>query len=57
MTEQEKEELLALSKRAALDSDDIEKWLDEFNMKLHPEARLVYFLGHLMNLGHDEGLI
>lgn len=54
ITESEKAELKRLNDQMHLDSDQIEKWLDDFNMTKHDEARLVYFLIHLMCMGFDN---
>ncbi len=55
LTQAEKLELQALSKKMERDSDVINKWLDEFNITKHREAALVYFTGVLIGLGVDTG--
>jgi hypothetical protein len=56
MTEDERVELRALSQRAGQDEEAINRWLDEFSMTEHPEARLVYFTRHLVGTAADMGL-
>jgi hypothetical protein len=57
MTPDERAELRALNRRYKQDWDAIDRWLDEYRMTKHPEARLVYFTGHLLGLGEDAGLL
>jgi hypothetical protein len=57
MTAEERAELQALSRRYGQDREAINRWLDEFPMTAHPEARLVYFTGHLLGMGADLGLL
>ena len=57
MTADERAELDALSKRYGQDWEAISRWLDEYPMTDHPEARLVYFTGHLLGTGADLGLL
>ena len=57
MTADEQAELRALSQRYGQDSEAIDRWLDEFRMTKHPEARLVYFTGCLLGTGADLGLL
>jgi hypothetical protein len=56
MTAAEQAELRAVSQRYGQDWEAINRWLDEFPMTEHPEARLVYFTGHLLGIGADLGL-
>jgi hypothetical protein len=56
MTTNEQAELRALSQRYGQDWEAIDRWLDEVPMTDHPEARLVYFTGHLLGTGADLGL-
>jgi hypothetical protein len=55
LTQAEKLELQALSKKMERDSDVINNWLDEFNITKHREAALVYFTEVLIGLGVDTG--
>jgi hypothetical protein len=55
MTTDERAELEALNQRYSQDGDAIDRWLDQYPMTGHPEARLVYFTGHLLALGVDCG--
>ncbi len=57
MTAEEQAELRSLSQRYGQDCGAINRWLDEFSMTVHPEARLVYFTGHLLSVGADLGLL
>jgi hypothetical protein len=57
MLPEERSELLALGLQYRRDSEAINHWLDEYPMTKHPEARLVYFTGHLLGLGEDAGLL
>lgn len=57
MTADERAELRALNHRYEQDWDAINCWLDEFPMIEHPEARLVYFTGHLLATGADLDLL
>lgn len=54
MTPDEKEELRALRQRFEQDHEAIYKWVDELSITAHREAALVYFLGHLLDIGHHE---
>ncbi|OWK38521.1 hypothetical protein [Fimbriiglobus ruber] len=56
MTEDERSELRELSRRYDRDGEAINRWLDAFSITDHPEARLVYFTGHLLGTGADLGL-
>ena len=56
MTEDEQVELRALGQRYGQDYEAINRWLNEFRMTDHPEARLVYFTGYLLGTGADLGL-
>lgn len=56
MTSEERAELTALSERYGRDWEAINRWLDEYPMTEHAEARLVYFTGHLLGTGADLGL-
>ncbi len=55
MSESEKAQLNALLRRSMSDGAEIDAWLDRYRITEHPEARLVYFLGHLLALGNDAG--
>jgi hypothetical protein len=57
MTAEEQAELRALTQRYGEDWEAINRWLDEYPMTEHPEARLVYFTGHLIGTGADLGLL
>ena len=57
MTPHERAELQALGRRYLQDGEAIGHWLDEYPMTRHPEARLVYFTGHLLALGADAELL
>jgi hypothetical protein len=57
MTADEQAELRALSQRYGQDWEAINRWLDEFPITEHPEARLVYFTGHLLATGADLGVL
>jgi hypothetical protein len=57
MTAEEQAELRALNQRYGRDWEAINRWLDGFSMTEHPEARLVYFTGHLLGTGADLGLL
>jgi hypothetical protein len=57
MTPDEQTELRALNERYRKDWEAIDRWLDEFRMTKHPEARLVYFTGCLLGTGADLGLL
>ena len=41
----------------AANYEGIEKWLDTYNMRIYPEARLVYFMGCLVGTADDAGLL
>jgi hypothetical protein len=56
MTESEAWELLALRDCMSEDFDIVEKWLNEYNMTVHPEARLVYFMRCLIGTADDAHL-
>lgn len=56
MTEEERKELIELGKNMARDWDDINLWLEKFDITRHREAALVYFTGHLIGLGNDIGV-
>ena len=56
-TEAEKDELNAVSNRMVEDEKEINAWLDYLGITRHDEARLVYFLGHLIPLGTDNGYL
>jgi hypothetical protein len=55
MSQAEKAELTQLLQQTIKDDREINKWLDQYPMTTHPEARLVYFLEHLLALGNDAG--
>jgi hypothetical protein len=55
MTAEQRVELTTLLRQTIADEAAINAWLDEFPMTKHPEARLVYFLGHLLATGNDDG--
>lgn len=57
MTAEERDELKLLNERYGRDFDAVNRWLDEYPMTKHPEARLVYFTGHLLGMAHEAGLI
>jgi hypothetical protein len=57
MTAEERDELRALSRRFGQDWEAINRWLDEYPMTIHPEARLVYFTGYLLGTGGDLGVL
>jgi hypothetical protein len=57
MTPQEQAELRELSRRYGQDGKAIDRWLDEFPMTVHPEARLVYFTRYLVGTAADLGLL
>jgi hypothetical protein len=57
MTADEQAELRALNHRYRQDWDEINRWLDEFPMTKHAEARLVYFTGCLLGTGAELGLL
>ena len=57
MSKADVEELRNLRDRMAQDFDIIELWLDEFNMRIHPEARLVYFMRDLIGTADDTHLL
>jgi hypothetical protein len=48
-------ELKVLGLRASTDKDAIDQWLADHSLTEHPEAALVYFLGHFMFLGYELG--
>lgn len=56
MTSDEHVELQALMVRYEQDWKLISKWLNVFRMTEHPEARVVYFTGHLLRTGADLDL-
>jgi hypothetical protein len=56
MTAAEQAELRVLSQRFGQDWEDIDRWLDQFPMTNHREARFVYFMGHLLGIGAGLGL-
>lgn len=53
----ERSELQALGRRWAESWPAIDAWLDAHRNTAHPEARLVYFTGHLLGTGADAGLL
>ena len=55
MSDSQRIELSALNDRMAQDERIINGWLDEYPMTEHAEARLVYFLGHLLAIAYDNG--
>jgi hypothetical protein len=55
MSEDERRELRELLQREIKDEIEVDAWLDQYRMTKHPEARLVYFLGHLLAHGNDAG--
>jgi hypothetical protein len=55
MTPEERAELRALSEKYRRDGEAIDRWLDEFPMTAHPEARLVYFTRYLVGTAADMG--
>lgn len=55
MTNSERIELTALIRQNRTDGHEIDSWLDEHRITIHPEAALVYFLEHLLALGNDAG--
>jgi hypothetical protein len=55
MSANEKQELIELLDRTTKDEAEINAFLDKYPMTKHLEARLVYFLGHLLALGNDAG--
>jgi hypothetical protein len=57
MTREEQAELRELSRRMGQDWETIDRWLDEYPMTVHAEARLVYFTGHLVGTAADLGLL
>lgn len=57
MTEQDRVELRAIAERMLPDEPAINAWLDKYNMTVHDEAGLVYFLGHLIALANDGGFL
>lgn len=57
ITAEERAELQALKRRYEQDWEAINRWLDEFPMTVHAEARLVYFTGHLLATGADLGVL
>jgi len=57
MTPEERAELRSLNRRYKRDWDAINRWLDEYPMTKHPEARLVYFTGCLLGTGVELGLL
>ena len=48
-------ELRAVQERWEADFQNIDLWLDEFNITKHPEARLVYFTQVLLGTAADMG--
>lgn len=56
ITETQIQELRDLATRTQRDHEQIERWLDEYNIVKHREAALVYFTEHLIALARDEGL-
>ena len=57
MSADQRAELQELSHRYRRDDKAINRWLDEFPMTKHAEARLVYFTGCLLGTGADLGLL
>ncbi len=57
MTDEQLAELRVLNRRIDEDEKAICRWLDEFRMTEHPEARLVYFTGHLLGRAADLDLL
>jgi hypothetical protein len=55
MSESERRELIDLMQRSKSQVTEIDNWLDEHRITEHPEARLIYFLEHLLALGNDAG--
>ena len=53
----ERAELQALGQRWGEAWPTIDAWLDTHQINVHPEARLVYFTGHLLGTGADAGLL
>ena len=53
----ERAELQALGRRWAESWPAIDAWLDTHRITAHPEARLVYFTGHLLGTGLDAELL
>lgn len=57
MTAYEQAELRALKQRYERDGEAINRWVDDLGITKHREAALVYFLGSLLAIGNDEGLL
>ena len=55
--EKEIRELRELSILFEKNGDLINTWFDKFNMRLHPEARLIYFTQCLVGTACDLGII
>jgi hypothetical protein len=57
MMPEERAELQELGRRYNEDADAIDRWMDDYRMTQHPEARLVYFTGVLLAMGKDGGYL
>jgi hypothetical protein len=57
MTEQDRVELRTVAERIESDSAEIEAWLDDYNMTVHDEAGLIYFLHHFIALANDGNFL
>ena len=56
-TDEDRAALRALRPLVLHDEAAIDAWIDGLGITKHREAALVYFLLHLMALGHDAGLL
>lgn len=56
-TDEDLAALRALRQQLLRDEKAIDAWIDRLGITKHREAALVYFLLHLMALGHDTGLL
>jgi hypothetical protein len=56
-TDEDRAALRALRPQVLRDEAAIDAWIDRLGISQHREAAFVYFLLHLMALGHDAGLL
>lgn len=56
-TDAEKKELKMIDDRFVKDEVEIKAWYRKLDITKHAEARLVYFLGHLLAIGNDDGYL
>jgi hypothetical protein len=49
------DEINAVADQSQSFSDEIERWLNDYPMTVHPESRVVYFLAHLTMTGYAIG--